>query len=178
MRELFSRIRLRSGLYHLKQEIKKMSRKNKSVSLFNARNIGILVTIENQSALNEAEALATEFKTANKNVKILGFLANKTLNLKPSSNIELISEEDINWNYVPNKDKIINFINNEFDMLINLCTEICFPLVYITALSKSLFKVGAYDKKNATFFDFMIETQQRSISGFSTELKYYLDKVK
>lgn len=178
MKKLFNKIRLRFGLHQLKQEIKKISRKNHSVSIAHAQNIGIVVTIQNQQELNEVEALATTLKTANKKVRLLGFLSNKTLKLTHNSHIELISEEDIEWNYVPKKEKIINFVNNEFDILINLCTEICFPLMYVTALSKSLFKVGAYFPKQAAIFDFMIDTQQHSISGFSAELKYYLDKIK
>lgn len=178
MKKIFNRIRLQSGFARLKQEIKKMSRKNCSVSLSSAQNIGILVPIQNEKELQEAEILATQLKKDHKKVKLMGFLFDKTIKLSPNSNIEMISPEDIEWNYVPKKEKIVNFINNEFDILINLCTEVCFPLVYITALSKSLFKVGAYNPKQAAIFDFMLETQQQSISGFSAELKYYLDKIK
>lgn len=178
MKNLFDRIRLRSGFFNLKQEIKKISRINKSVSLNAAQNIGVLVTINNQKELVEAEQLATELKKEHKKVRILAYLTDKTIQLSKFSPIELLSQEDVNWNYIPKKEKIVNFVNNEFDLLINLCTEICFPLIYITALSKSLFKVGAYNKKNSAFFDFMISTQQHSISGFTAELKYYLDKIK
>jgi hypothetical protein len=178
MKKLFSQFRLRSGLYILKQEIKKISRKNQSVSLEDAQNIGILFTIHNETELKEAEDLAKALKTVNKKVQLMGFLSNKLLNIKPNSNLQLLTAEDIAWNYVPKKEKIINFVNNEFDMLINLCTEICFPLTYVTAMSKSLFKVGAYNPKQAVIFDFMIATQQQSITGFSDELKYYLDKIK
>lgn len=178
MKKLLSQFRLRSGLYMLKQEIKKISRKNHSVSLAHAQNIGILFTINNETELKEAEDLAKTLKTVNKKVQLMGFLTNKLLNIKPNSNLQLLTVEDIAWNYVPKKEKIINFVNNEFDMLINLCTEICFPLTYVTAMSKSLFKVGAYNPKQAIIFDFMIDTQQQSITGFSDELKYYLDKIK
>ena len=178
MKKIFNRFRLQSGFARLKQEISKMSRKNRSVSLSSAQNIGILVPIQNEKELQEAEILATQLKKEHKKVKLMGFLFDKTIKLSSNSNIEIISPEDIEWNYVPKNEKIVNFINNEFDMLINLCTEVCFPLIYITALSKSLFKVGAYDKRNSAFFDFMVETQQHSISGFSVELKYYLDKIK
>ncbi|MDA9555200.1 hypothetical protein N9R54_03080 [Pelobium sp.] len=178
MKKLFSQFRLKSGLRSLRQEIKKMSRKNQSVSLDDAQTIGILVTIQNEQQLNEVEAIANSLKVNDKKVRLLGFLTNKTLKVNANSHIELISEEDIAWNYIPKKEKIINFVNNEFDILINLCTEICFPLMYVTALSKSLFKVGAYNPNQVAIFDFMIETQQQSISGFSSELKHYLDKIK
>jgi hypothetical protein len=178
MKKIFNRIRLQSGLARLKQEIGKMSRKNRSVSLSSAQNIGILVPIQNQNELQEAEVLATQLKKEHKRVKLMGFLFDKTIQVSPNSNIEIISVEDTEWNYIPKKEKILNFINNEFDILINLCTDVCFPLVYITALSKSLFKVGAYDKRNSAIFDFMVDTKQQSITGFSIELKHYLDKIK
>lgn len=178
MKELFSKFRIKSGFYKLKQELKKISRKNRSVSLKAAQYIGILVTVENQKQLDEVEQVALEFKKENKKVRLLAFTSNNSLKITPNNHIELISSEDVNWNFIPKREKIINFVNNEFDILINLCTEICFPLVYITALSKSLFKVGAYHKRNSAFFDFMLATQQQTISGFNTELKYYLDKIK
>src|SRR6476646_4222174 len=142
MKKMFNKIRLKSGFYKLKQEIKKSSRKNHSVSWPHAKNIGILLIIHNQKELLEAEALAEGFRNEDKNVKLLVYMADQTLAKPLNNNIQILSDEDVEWDYVPKKEKIISFINNEFDMLINLCTEICFPLIYITALSKSLFKVG------------------------------------
>ena len=62
MKKIFNRFRLQSGFARLKQEIKKMSRKNCSVSLSSAQNIGILVPIQNEKELQEAEILATQLK--------------------------------------------------------------------------------------------------------------------
>nr|WP_294898308.1 hypothetical protein [uncultured Pedobacter sp.] len=178
MREILSKYRLKSGFYKLKQEIKKISRKNKSISLKAAKYIGILVTVKNQAELNEVAKMANDLVKAQKNVRLLAFTEDYSLKSPEGSNIQMLSKEDVNWSLIPKREKIINFVNNEFDILINLCTEICFPLVYVTALSKSFFKVGAYHKKNSAIYDFMVATQQQSISGFSVELKYYLDKIK
>ncbi|MBK0383329.1 hypothetical protein I5M32_10190 [Pedobacter sp. SD-b] len=177
MKDLIDQVRLKFGFRQLRKETNKQMRKNESVSLDNAKNIGILVNIQNQNQLTEAEKIVTSLSGFDKKVRLLGFISDKSLKLK-SNIIDLISLDDVEWNLVPKKDKIKTFVNNEFDILLNLCTEICFPLVYITALSKSLFKVGAYDKKNSAFFDFMLATQQHSITGFTTELRYYLDKIK
>jgi hypothetical protein len=177
MIEFFNQIRLKFGFRQLKQEIKKLTRKNHSISLSNAKNVGVLISIQNQSQLSEVEEFAKSLTQQNKKVKLLAFIGDKSLKLS-SSIIEIITLEDVEWNFIPKKEKVINFVNNEFDILLNLCTEICFPLIYITAKSKSLFKVGAYDKKNSPFFDFMLQTQQQSVLGFTTELKHYLDKIK
>jgi hypothetical protein len=178
MKKMFNQIRLKSGFHKLKQEIKKLSRKNHSVSWSHAKNIGILLIIHNQKELLEVEKLAEDLRNENKNVNLLVYRTDRTLVKPQNTNIQFLSDEDIEWNYIPKKEKIINFVNHEFDMLINLCTEICFPLIYITALSKSLFKVGAYNPKQTAIFDFMIATEQHSLSGFSSELKYYLNKIK
>lgn len=178
MRDLLVKYRLKSGFYKLKKELKKISRKNKSISLKAAKYIGILVAVDNQKQLDEMAKIASDLQRANKRVCLIAFTSDQTLVLSESSPIELLSKADVNWNFVPKKEKIFDFVNNEFDILINLCTEICFPLVYITALSKSLFKVGAYHKRNSAIYDFMVATEQQSVSGFSSELKYYLDKIK
>ena len=136
MKDILSAFRLKSGFHKLKQEIKKRSRKSHSVSLKAAKYIGILVTINSQKQMDEIEQVAEEFTRANKKVRLLAFTSVQNLKLKNNSSIEIISNEDVDWNLVPKKEKIINFVNNE------------------------------------------LATQQQSISGFNTELKYYLDKIK
>jgi diphthamide synthase subunit DPH2 len=99
MIELINQIRLRFGFRQLKQEIKKQMRKNKSVSLEDAKNIGILVNIHNQNQLTEAENIAKSLSGNNKKVKLLGFISDKSLKLK-SNIIDLISLEDVEWNRI------------------------------------------------------------------------------
>lgn len=178
MKKIFNRIRLKSGFARLRQEIKKLKRNNHSVSLQDAKSIGILIPIRTEKQLAEAEQFAETLQTGNKKVKLLGFIFDPNLKIKSKGNMDTISVSDIDWNYIPNKEKIKNFISNEFDIMINLCTELCFPLVYVAAVAKSVFKVAAYDPLQAPFFDMMIETQQESIKGFSAEIRYYLDKIK
>lgn len=178
MKKIFNQLRLRFGFARLKREFKKIKRNNHSVSLQEARHIAVLVSIKSEKEILEAEQFVKTLQTDNKKVKLLGFLFDKNLKEKSSKNIELISEDDINWSYIPGEESIKNFVSKEFDILINLCTELCFPLVYISAVSNSVFKVAAYDLKHAPFFDLMIATKESSIAGFSQEIRYYLDKIK
>lgn len=171
-------MRLRSGFAGLKQELKKVRRKKRTVSLNDAENIGILVPIKNEKELSEVMQFANTLEVIDKKVRLLGFLLDDSLRDKVDKNIHVISKEDIKWNYIPNTEKIREFINNEFDILIHLCTELCFPLLYTAAMSKSVFKVAAYDNRRMPFFDLMIETNEESITGFSRQIRYYLDKIK
>ncbi|GEM_PF-2895761 len=178
MKKIFNQLRLHLGFAKLKQELKRFKREKHSVALSEAENIAVLVPIKSQKEIADAQQFVKALQTGNKKVKLLGFLLDRSLKGKLKGDIEFISDDDINWNYVPHKESIKNFVNKEFDILINLCTELCFPLVYVSAMSQSLFKIAAYDFRQAPFFDLMIETQQESIAGFSREIRYYLDKIK
>ena len=58
MKEFFNQIRLKFGFRQLKQELKKLNRKNRSTSLSNAQNIGVLINIQSQKQLQEVEDFA------------------------------------------------------------------------------------------------------------------------
>ena len=180
MKKIFDRIRLKSGFAKLRDELRKRKDEHHSVALSEARSIGLLFPINTEKEYNEVQDFARQLESeqGNGKIKLLGFIFNSELKEKLKGNIELISAEDIEWNYIPEKSKIKNFLSNEFDILINLCTELCFPLVYIAAISKSAFKIAAYDTKQEQFFDLLIDTHQNSIRGFSEEIKHYLDKIR
>ena len=64
----------------------------------------------------------------------------------------------------------------DFDILINLNIEKCFPLKYISAKTKAKFKIGRYDKKNAAYCDMMISTEENiSLGKFIEQLLHYLN---
>lgn len=178
MNKLINQFKLQSGLYQLKLVLKKLNRVGYSVPISRAKNIALLFCISTEAEIKEIEEIASTLKATHKNVQIMGYVANKALKIKSESNIQLLTTEDISWNYIPKTEKIFQFINQEFDILINLCTEICVPLDIVSALSKSTFKVGAFQNNQITIFDLTLVTQQKSITGFSNELKYYLDKIR
>jgi len=178
MNKLINQFKVRSGLYQLKLIVNKISRSGYSVPLDQAKSIGILFNITTEAEFKEVENLTESLKSRQRNIRLMGFISDKTLKINSKSDIQILTIEDISWNYIPKKEKIIQFINQEFDILINLCTEICIPLSIVSALSKSIFKVGAFQNNQIAIFDFSLITQQKSITGFSTELKYYLDKIR
>ena len=178
MNKLIHQFRLKSGLYQLKLIAKRIKRSGHSVPLNQAKTIGILFNIATEANIKEAEILANSLKSTKKNIKLMGFISDKTLKINSKSDINFLTAEDISWNYIPKKEKIIHFINQEFDILINLCTEICIPLSIVSALSKSIFKVGAFQNNQIAIFDLTLLTQQKSMTEILTELKYYLDKIR
>ncbi len=80
---------------------------------------------------------------------------------------------------IPDSLEIKNFVSESFDILINLNEGNCFPLNYITAMSKAKFRIGRYSKKNLSNFDMLIEAgNSTSLSNFIKEVDKYLRIIK
>jgi hypothetical protein len=77
----------------------------------------------------------------------------------------------LNWFGKPSTHIIENFINEEYDLLIDLNIHDHFPLKYIAALSKAKFKVGKYKEQDEIIYDMMIDSDN------TQKLKYFLRQV-
>lgn len=64
-----------------------------------------------------------------------------------------------------------NFIEEEYDLLIDLNINDHFALKYIAALSKATFKVGKYEEDDVPIHDMMID------SDHTKTVKYFLRQI-
>ena len=88
-------------------------------------------------------------------------------------------KEDINITYRPVAREANEFINANFDLLIDLNFKNLFPLRYISHLSMAGFKVGIFDNgNNNNLYDLMMEyNKSADINTFLTEVIYYLEMI-
>ncbi len=63
---------------------------------------------------------------------------------------------DLNWWGIPKVDKVGEFIEIKFDVLLNIALEPNFAVDYITALSKAKFKIGS-SPNDENYFDLNIK---------------------
>jgi hypothetical protein len=61
----------------------------------------------------------------------------------PAAEANSLTIADLNWWGIPKPDKVGDFIEIEFDLLLNIALEPNFAIDYVTALSKSKFKIGS-----------------------------------
>ena len=109
-------------------------------------------------------------KDLKKRVKAIGFFNTKDTPAVAYSKLEydFFSLKDLSWNYTPNNIYVKNFIDDQFDILVDLNLNDSFPLKYISTLSKAKFKVGKNSKWNSSIFDLLLEVES------SKDLKYFL----
>jgi hypothetical protein len=146
-----------------------------------AKTIGIVWDATNPDDFTVLSQLHQKMHEKNIEVKILGYFPGKELPDRCTAVMYLtcLKKQDINFFYRPVSSEANSFINTKFDILIDMNFQKIFPLVYISALSASGFKVGLYDAENEdNIYDLMIELKRSSdINTYLTQVLYYLEMI-
>ena len=90
---------------------------------------------------------------------------------------DYFTAKDINWHNKPSGVEVDNFLEREFDILIDLTTEPCLPLQYIIKNSKAKFKVGKFTEQYSDLYDLMLDTSDNTIKGLIEQANHYLTLI-
>jgi uncharacterized protein YueI len=114
-------------------------------------------------------------------VKILGFFPRKDLPNQYTAirYLTILRKQELNFFYLPVSNESNTFINNRFDILIDINFKKVFSLDYISALSKAAFKVGLFeDQHNESPFDLMMEIKNPvNVDDYLNQIIQYLEMI-
>lgn len=172
---VFKKIKLLIGNIYIKLELKD-NPKERIPKLFNfntIKTVGILCDATNPEDFELLKRYVIYLREHRKRVKVIGFFSAKRIPELTYSKLEydFFSKKELNWFGKPSSVIIENFINEEWDLLIDLNIKDHFPLKYISALSKANFKVGKFNEKEMEIYDMMIDSDN------TKTLKYFLRQV-
>lgn len=180
--KLSKAIRARLGHIHFTKELKKIKVKREVVSFDEAGKIGLLYDATDEK---DYEMVKTYVKNIRANFKkdilAMGYVDKKEL---PQSQfaqygLDFFTKRDINFKMVPTNPIVQNFINEKFDILINLNSGKCFPLRYISALSHARFRVGRYLRNATDSYDMMVQIKgEPTIKTVIEEIEHFLKLLK
>jgi hypothetical protein len=176
----FDSIKVAFRKYFLSKELRKISRNRVICSIKDAKSIGLLFDASDEEDHKIVTEFVQYFKDNQKIVKSLGFVNfNRVPHYCfPKLSYDYFTKKDINWYSKPSGVKVNDFVNEEFDVMIDLCTKSCFSLTYITAISKAKFKVGKFDEGNKEYFDFMLNVASNiSLRDYIRDLTHYLSII-
>ena len=109
-----------------------------------AKRIGILFDATLPENVVSVNRYAELLKRENKEVTLLGYIDAKKNFGQPAFNF--ISKKDVNWIFKPRDQKVMKFINEDFDVLVNAWFAEYYPLQFISTLSKAGLRVGAFEE--------------------------------
>jgi len=180
--EIFKKTRLRIGKQIL---LKKVGRRKREVyysNFKNVRNIGIVWDASRPLEFASLSRFHQRMQDMKIEVMIFGYFPGKNLPDQYTAirYLRCIRKDEINSFYHPNSSESRSFINNPFDILIDINFNKLFPLWHITSLSRARFKVGLFDKETSESpFDLMMEIKNPvDIDGYITQVIYYLEMIK
>ena len=167
--------------YLLKKEHAQINRKVRTSSLDAADTIALLFDASNPEEFETIKKFIKKLKEAKKKVRALGYYDDKEMPVMMVSKLEydFFTKKQLKWYLKPSDPIVDNFIKEPFELLINLSKEHRTPLLYVLALSRAGFKVGARHPKYLDYYDMMIALpEETSLSEYLNLLIKYLEMIK
>ncbi len=156
-------------------------RKVSFCNLNNAKSVGILFYIENESdfkrLLSFVKVLKGDYGVRNVSSLALYSENEEPFFLQSKLSFDFFLPSDLNWKREPLKPVCSTFVQEEFDLLIDLTEDFNIPLRNLLLKSKAKFKVGRYSEENQTFYDLMINAEGANFSEFTQESLRYLTMI-
>lgn len=172
--ELLGKIRLKIGDIILRNKIAGTKRKAHYSGLSQVRNIGIVWDASMTEDFVFLSRFYQKMHDSATNVKILAYFPGKVLPNQYTAvrYLTVIKREELNLFYHPVSKETQAFVDNHFDVLIDLNFKKMVPLQYISSLSNAGLKVGLFDAGTADSpFDVMMELKN------PVNAETYLDHV-
>jgi hypothetical protein len=167
--ELFHRIKsFLHGIY-LDRQLSRLDADREVVKLSEAKRIGVLYNASKPDNTIAVTKFAELLRKQGKDVSVLGFVNEQRNDL--SQQTELFNKKELNWIQLPNSPKIQQFIDTDFDILINAWIGEQPTLEYIATLSRARYRVGEYSPKKTRCNEMMIDVHERR------ELNYLVDQI-
>ncbi len=145
---LFNTIKTKARTYFLHKRLGSVQRSRKLVNINTAGSVGILFELTDESTYFAVQKYLQKLQERKVRVKALGFASNKqsTNKFLPVLTFDFFKESQVNWMGFPKAKCVADFIENEFDICINIASEKIFPLHYIAGMSRARLKVGPFSQ--------------------------------
>lgn len=157
-------------LYNIKRKLSDFSfqrkqspnREVKAINIKNAQTVGIVYRGDNEEAKELVERYVKFLKDYNIKCKTIGYFDNDELPMyvTPKLEYDYFVKKDLNWKLESTSNDVANFIQKEFDILIDTTVEEDLVLRFIIKASKAKFKVGGAGYKNVDELDFTINLKE------------------
>lgn len=178
--KIIQHIRQKFARSYILEQQNLLQRVSKQVNLSTARSVALLYYLKDEAEYKKAEAIVARINEMGIKTRVVCFTDLKITPhyFIPKITQDIITAKDVNWRNLPDKPFVEEFINTEFDILIDLSIEDYLPLYFFAALSKASLKVGKFREDHHHSYDLMIHTQENeTIDSFAEQVIHYLNLI-
>ncbi len=174
--QFIEQIRTRLHNSFLKKEISSHQAGRSSMSIEDAKSIGILFDGTDPGNRKLVLDYAEKLKKAGKKISLLAFYNSK----QESEELDFphFNRKQLDFALRPKTPEVLEFIEKQFDLLLNVCNQSVLQLDYVAARSKAKFRVGPFTEK--TFcYDLMIDhSGKNDLGAFLQQVIFYMKKMR
>lgn len=159
---------------------KKKKQRSNHFTFKDVKSVGILFSADSMVQLEAIGKYITNLNNSGKRVSTICIYQDKTLPVLNQSGllIDFVLPKEVNLRGVPKPSFVKSFIENKFDLLLDLDINEIFPVEYMSAKSHATFKVGKHTKVNEYIFDMMLDIEEsKGINYFIEQVDNYLKMI-
>ncbi len=165
-------IRKKIGGFILGRKFRGLSRNRQFINLADISLVGVIFQPTRKQDFESVNEFIKELKAEGKQIFAIGYLESEEI---PDSYLlrkgyHFFCTKELNWYFRPESPFIDDFLEREFDLVINLSLETLFPVDYIFALSKARLKAGKYFD-NSEYSDISIDIKN------SCDVRYLAEQI-
>lgn len=176
------KLRHNIGRFLFLKEFRQHQTRRRLTTLEDARSVGILYDSSDEKNFNLIRKYVKDLReNHHKDVLALGYYdQNELPPLRFAKlGLDFFTRKDLNWYYKPITPVVRNFVNREFDILIDLHLGNSLPFRYVVAQSKAGFKIGRYERVVLPYYDFLISTTDSvNLTQFTDQVMHYLKSLR
>jgi hypothetical protein len=163
--------------YLLKKDTESVHRKREVSNFDTAKSFGLLFNADDPEVYDLVKKYFKYLKDSRKKVHAIGFFDLKNLPQMEYSKLDydFFTRKELNWWGKPTNTSVKNFVEEEYDILINFSLTDSFPLKYIAAMSKAKLKLGKLEEENDSVYDIVIQQpEDKNFKFFMRQVDHYL----
>lgn len=168
------------GLWIIQRSNLESKRLHQVFNLEQAKCITIIFNATDPNDIILVKEYVAKLSPGKDKVNVLGFVneEDKSFEHMSSLHFDFFSNKDLNWFGKPKGMVINNFLNEEYDILIDLTLESFYPLTYMVVASPSKFKVGR-SRQDIEVFDLTIDNNpSEGLTGLIKQMHHYLTLIR
>jgi len=177
---MFEKLKGGYATLQLKRESAQVSRERKDPDIHREASIGILYDATDKDDFEVVREFYRDLKVSQKAPVSLGYVDYKETTFQTLARPEsdYFFKHQVNWYRKPAGSIVENFIDEPFDILINLTLADFYPLDYIAAVSKAGLKVGRADSEISFCFDMSFYLDEKAtLKSFAYLIIHYLSNI-
>ena len=178
---ILKNLRYKIATIIVRRKAARLKRQKALYDFASAKYIGVLCSPKNEAVAAQIKVFLSNLSQKGVKYSVFGYFDGKVIpeNFLYLKDIDFITQDDLNFLFIPKGAVVDKFIGEPFDMLINCNIDNYFPVEYISQLSLAKCKVGIMRKSSETCYDVMIDvTKKETLEYFLENLEVYLSNLR